>query len=106
MKKNILLDDIDEIINHDYQEQRNESTSDVFANIQFNGDTSKCNFSRVTDISDMFTNIQLKVDTSSWNNSTVTDISDMFPLNEFKGGTSKCNVGNIFYKNFIILNIA
>jgi surface protein len=59
--------------------------SEMFMESSFNGDISKWNTSRATDMSAMFWHSQFNSDISQWDVSKVTDMSHMFTSSEFKG---------------------
>ena len=63
----------------------------MFATTDFNGDSSKWNVSKVTDMSDMFWDALLfNGDISKWNVFSVTNMADMFlGAKSFQGNVLK-----------------
>jgi surface protein len=62
---------------------------------QFNGDISKWDVSKVTDMGYMFQNSKFNGDISKWNVSKVTRMFAMFQNSKFNGDISKWNVSNV-----------
>src|SRR5574344_876257 len=61
----------------------------------FNGDISKWDTSKVTDMSDMFMYSYFNQDISKWNTSNVKDMSKMFDGSDFNQDISKWNTSKV-----------
>ena len=62
---------------------------------KFNGDISKWNVSRVTNMRGMFMHSNFNGDISKWNVSQVNNMREMFSYSEFNGDISKWNVSQV-----------
>ncbi len=67
----------------------------ALARSQFNGDISRWNVSKVTNMSCMFYESRFNGDISRWDVSKVTDMSCMFCKTQFNGGISHWVVSNV-----------
>ncbi len=68
----------------------------MFAHTRFSGDLSNWNVSKVTDMREMFTDSDFNGNISNWNVSSVKDMSGMFRYaTKFKGDISNWNVGRV-----------
>ncbi len=67
----------------------------MFANSQFNGYISKWNVSNVKDMSGMFAYSQFNGDISNWDVSNVVNMAYMFAESKFNGNISRWNVSNV-----------
>jgi surface protein len=69
--------------------------SRVFEESQFNGDISKWDMSKVTDMKEMFWSSKFNGDISKWDVSKVTDMKEMFYNSKFNGDISKWDVSRV-----------
>ena len=69
--------------------------SDLFCDIEFNGDISEWDVSRVKDMSHMFDGSTFNGDLSKWDVSRVENMNCMFSFSRFNGDISDWDVSNV-----------
>ena len=78
--------------------------SNLFSNIEFEGDISKWDTHNVTDMGSMFQYSRFNGDISKWDTSSVTNMSYMFSDSNFNGDISNWNVQNVKYMDNMFYN--
>jgi len=73
----------------------------MFFGSSFSGDISKWDVSKVTNMEDMFYSSRFNGDISKWNVGKVKSMKGMFERSEFNRDISKWNVKNVKYMNFM-----
>jgi surface protein len=76
----------------------------MFEYSEFNGDISKWDVSKVTNMSYMFSNSKFNGDISKWDVSNVNDMESMFAYSKFNGDISNWNVSNVINMRFMYKN--
>lgn len=76
----------------------------LFMNMDFQGDISQWNVSNVQDMSYMFSGSTFNGDLSKWDVSNVMDMSNMFDASVFQGDISGWNLGSVLSTSFMFRN--